>query len=141
MNFIEREHAIEAHQALTDLAEFQTNLHRQKELGLRLAKIAGLDEAAAQRLATDLAEHFCDDPNAGSLKAYIDAALARNLAHLPEADIRAAMEPLGGPDQTVPASSLRDRTRGWISFVISQLLMLFGFQSDLQAGKGELRAE
>ncbi len=112
--FVDREHALEAHQAILDFLEFQNHLRALEESGLAVASRLGLEGASAKRFAHALAERFITDPKSGG-------GFAQWLAEMPVEPLSPVFTqgPLSDPLKAAASS------QSWVEFVISQIFLLF----------------
>ncbi len=107
MTFADREQAIEAHYALLALSEFRRRLMQHKMAALALAARLGLNETEAMRMANLAGDQ--------ALKQRGPAGWDRWIASQPEDNA----PPLA------PKSPAVARQQSWLTFVFSQLFLLF----------------
>lgn len=122
--FADREHAIEAHHAILELARFQDRLHRYKALGLTVARRLGLRGQTAEFYAARLAERCVLEPNDQRLCMRLAIELAVQGVDLSPWDIGRIVA--AGAEPAHPALTSDEPGRSWVAFVMGQLLMLFG---------------
>jgi hypothetical protein len=116
--FADREHAIEAHYALIELAEFRDRLRRYTEAGLILAERQGLRDADATAFASALAQLCVSEPARGADLERLMVEIARQpvtaLASAPRST---------ATDGTISMTDYAHQS--WGEFVFSQLFLLF----------------
>jgi hypothetical protein len=112
--FIDRDHAIEAHQAVLDFLEFQNQLRRIEELGLAMAARLGLGDAESRRFAESFVDQFITEPNGGA-----DRGRWAVQMEPPAAIADAARDPHH------PVWTTEYPKQSWAEFVISQIFQLF----------------
>lgn len=121
--FHDREHAIEAHYALLELAMFNDQSHRRKELGVKLAKRLGMTPAEAESFAKNLAALYVLKTNDDRMYTHLSAQLAERGIHLSPHHI-AHMEP-GDTVATLTEQAASESRQSFGEFVMAQLLLLF----------------
>jgi hypothetical protein len=116
--FADREHSIEAHQALLELSEFQDRYRTARAFGLVIATRVGLGQADREGFAAAVAESSVSDPAYRLVCERWAAALDQDtVVKTTNSHATDARHGAGAPDASTNES--------WPEFVIAQLFQLF----------------
>jgi hypothetical protein len=123
--FADREHAMESHYALLQLAAFRERARRHKRLGLSLATRLHLHGAEARMFVVWLSGLGVEVPSDENLYRHMADELGRRGLAVTDAELRHLALTVGGTNRNAVIAAA-PVGRSWPAFVTTELLSLFG---------------